>query len=227
MHRCGMVGLFTLLPLVAAAQPQPATLEISVQADNQPVPAADVVVAGETWTTGEAGTVTVSTRPGPVTLVVVKTGFLPLTTSVTVDEGEVRALVVELTEQPYLEEEVIVVAATRTNKRLADQPMRVEVLDREEIEEKILMTPGDIVMLLNETGGLRVQATAPALGAASVRIQGMRGRHTRFLSDGLPCLVSRSPVWACCRCRRWIWAKSRSSRGWPRRSTGPVRWVVS
>jgi len=35
-------------------------------------------------------------------------------------------------------------------------------------------------------GGLRVQATSASLGAASVRIQGMRGRYTRFLSDGLP-----------------------------------------
>jgi outer membrane receptor for ferrienterochelin and colicins len=83
-------------------------------------------------------------------------------------------------------EESITVAATRTNKRLEDQPMRVEVLVREEIEEKMLMTPGDIVMMLNEMGGMRVQATSPSLGAASVRIQGMRGRYTRFLSDGLP-----------------------------------------
>src|SRR4029453_17509491 len=64
--------------------------------------------------------------------------------------------------------------------------MRVEVLQREEIEEKMLMTPGDIVMMLNEMGGMRVQATSPSLGAASVRIQGMQGRYTRFLSDGLP-----------------------------------------
>ncbi len=64
--------------------------------------------------------------------------------------------------------------------------MRVEVLDREEIEEKLLMTPGDIVMMLNEMGGMRVQATSPSLGAASVRVQGMRGRYTRFFSDGLP-----------------------------------------
>jgi iron complex outermembrane receptor protein len=64
--------------------------------------------------------------------------------------------------------------------------MRVEVLAREEIEEKMLMTPGDIVMMLNEMGGMRVQATSPSLGAASVRVQGMHGRYTRFLSDGLP-----------------------------------------
>src|SRR5262245_47467911 len=83
-------------------------------------------------------------------------------------------------------EEEVVVTATRTGGRLDDQPTRVEVLNREEIEEKMLMTPGDIVMMLNEMGGMRVQATSPSMGAATVRIQGMRGRYTRFLSDGLP-----------------------------------------
>lgn len=82
--------------------------------------------------------------------------------------------------------EAITVTATRTETRLEDIPTRVEVLEREEIEEKMLMTPGDIVMLLNEMGGMRVQTTSPSLGAASVRIQGMRGRYTRFLADGLP-----------------------------------------
>ena len=80
----------------------------------------------------------------------------------------------------------ITVEATRTGGRLEDSPLRVEVLEREEIEVKMLMTPGDIVMMLNEMGGMRVQATSPSLGAASVRVQGMRGRYTRFLSDGLP-----------------------------------------
>src|SRR5204862_5940598 len=95
------------------------------------------------------------------------------------------SLVVELQPEQKVEEE-ITVHATRTDARLQDLPTRVEVLDREEIEEKMLMTPGDIVMMLNEMGGLRVQTTSPSLGAASVRIQGMRGRYTRFLADGLP-----------------------------------------
>ncbi|HSL24561.1 MAG TPA: TonB-dependent receptor [Vicinamibacterales bacterium] len=86
--------------------------------------------------------------------------------------------------EPVREE--ITVSATRTDRRLEDEPVRVEVLDRDEIEEKMLMTPSDIVMMLNEMGGMRVQATSPSLGAASVRIQGMPGRYTRVLSDGLP-----------------------------------------
>jgi iron complex outermembrane receptor protein len=88
--------------------------------------------------------------------------------------------------RPIEIEEDVIVTATRTGGRIGDQPTRVEVLGREEVEEKMLMTPGDIVMMLNEMGGMRVQSTSPSLGAATVRIQGMRGRYTRVLFDGLP-----------------------------------------
>ena len=82
--------------------------------------------------------------------------------------------------------DVIVVQATRSGRRVQDEPIRVEVIGQEEIEEKLLMTPGNIAMLVNETGGVRVQMTAPALGAANVRMQGMRGRYTQLLADSLP-----------------------------------------
>ncbi len=78
------------------------------------------------------------------------------------------------------------VTATRTGRLSTDQVMRVEVVGREEIEEKLLMTPGDIAMLLNETSGIRLQPTSPALGAAAVRVQGLPGRFTAVLTDGLP-----------------------------------------
>ena len=48
------------------------------------------------------------------------------------------------------------------------------------------MTPGSVAMLLAETTGLRVQTTAPSLGAANVRVNGLRGRYTQLLADGLP-----------------------------------------
>ena len=64
--------------------------------------------------------------------------------------------------------------------------MRVEVVPADEVQEKIMMTPGDVSMLLNETNGLRVQTTSPSLGGANVRIQGLRGRYTQILADGLP-----------------------------------------
>lgn len=84
------------------------------------------------------------------------------------------------------EVEELVVEATRSGRLAQDEPIRVEVINREEIEEKILMKPGNISTLLSETGGLRVQVTSPGLGSSNVRVQGMRGRYTQLLADGLP-----------------------------------------
>src|SRR3546814_12265580 len=39
----------------------------------------------------------------------------------------------------------IVVQETRTGRSLSDEPIRVEVTDREEIEEKWMMTPGNTI----------------------------------------------------------------------------------
>jgi outer membrane receptor for ferrienterochelin and colicins len=181
-----MAALIGFSPTAIGAQNQTATVRVQVRASEKPVEDAEVIVAGTTQRTDAAGTATVTTAPGTVELSVLKSGFAPATVSVQVAAGVTQDVVVELQAQLTVEETVTVVASTRTDKRLEDQPMRVEVLVREEIEEKMLMTPGDIVMMLNEMGGMRVQATSPSLGAASVRIQGMRGRYTRVLSDGLP-----------------------------------------
>lgn len=80
----------------------------------------------------------------------------------------------------------IIVQATRSGRRLKDEPVRVEVIDKDELDEKLMMRPGNVAMVLSETGGLRVQVTSPALGAANIRVQGMDGRYTLLLADGLP-----------------------------------------
>lgn len=122
---------------------------------------------------------------GEAELRVERTGFSSARSAIEVRRGEERMVAVEL-EVAALALEGLVVGVTRTGRRVQDEPLRVEVLDREEIEEKMLMTPGNIVMLLNETGGIRVQTTSPALGSANIRVQGMRGRYTQLLADGLP-----------------------------------------
>jgi iron complex outermembrane receptor protein len=160
-------------------------IQVVVRSAAGPVPRAQIVASGATTETDEQGHLTLRVVPGPLEITVVKAGYNPVTVTATVALGEPQVIPITLERQSAIEEHVTV-SATRTDKRIEDQPMRVEVLDAEEIEEKRLMTPGDIVMMLNEMGGLRVQATSPSLGAASVRVQGMRGRYTRFLSDGLP-----------------------------------------
>lgn len=171
--------------IIGALFPAQAALRVAVRAGDKPVAGAIVTVAGTPHTTGDNGVVLASAPVGVVRVEVRREGYLTVTKDISVLGTPEQTVLVTLDPEPTHEEE-ITVSATRTDKRLDDQPMRVEVLSREEIEEKMLMTPGDIVMMLNEMGGMRVQATSASLGAASVRVQGMRGRYTRFLSDGLP-----------------------------------------
>lgn len=153
--------------------------------------AAEVVLTGVTHRTDDRGLLVLELPIGTLQVTVTQEGFIPVTVPVDIVTDQEQVVRIELAEEPTVEEEVTVVASTRTERRIEDQATRVEVLNREEVEEKMLMTPGDIGMMLSETGGLRVQTTSPSLGASSVRIQGMRGRYTRFLSDGLPVFGSQ------------------------------------
>ena len=181
---CTAILLIALCHPTFAAQ-QSATLRVEVRSEAGPVSGVDVVVNGVTFKTGLDGLVSIPVVPGRVDVTVLKDEFAPLSSSVTVAAGQTQSLLFELEEDLEIEEAVIV-TATRTDTRLEDQPMRIEVVPGEEVQEKIMMTPGDVSMLLAETNGLRVQTTSPSLGGASVRIQGLRGRYTQILADGLP-----------------------------------------
>jgi outer membrane receptor for ferrienterochelin and colicins len=168
-----------------AAQQTRARLRVQVTTDVGPLANATVTIGTQQAITPASGEVTLTIGVGPVDVVVTREGFLTQTVRVDARAGAETIVVVKLEPQPTAKEEVTV-TATRTNTRVQDEPLRVEVLGREEVEEKLQMTPGDIAMLLNETAGLRVQVTSPSLGAASLRVQGLRGRYTQLLADGLP-----------------------------------------
>ena len=170
---------------VANAQDLRATVRVAVLHDSLPLQGA-VVQSGVLVTRSDSrGEAVLRLPPGRQSLSVSRLGFLPETLSVDIRAGSDTLVTVTLQEQAATVEQVVV-AATRSERRIEDVPLRVEVLDREEVEEKMLMTPGDVSMMLNETGGLRVQTTSPSLGGANVRVQGLRGRYTLVLSDGLP-----------------------------------------
>ena len=185
IHRAAITAwlLLGIRPLLA--QNSTAILRVEVQSSAKLIDGARVTINGSAKQTGPEGVAEVSVKPGKIEVTVQKEGFFPAKASLIVDELRVWNLAVELLPQEKVEEQ-ITVHATRTDARIQDSPLHVEVLTREEIEEKMMMTPGDIVMMLNEMGGMRVQTTSPSLGAASVRVQGMLGRYTTFLADGLP-----------------------------------------
>ena len=82
--------------------------------------------------------------------------------------------------------EEITVISTRNRLSFEQQPTRIELLGSEEVNEKANMKPGDIRMLLNEITGIHVQQTSPVTFNSSIRIQGLDGKYTQLLLDGMP-----------------------------------------
>jgi outer membrane receptor for ferrienterochelin and colicins len=82
----------------------------------------------------------------------------------------------------------IIVTATRTPGLIRDEPLRVEAVPADEIEENLTVQPGNLSTLLNELPGVRVQSEAPGLGGAGLQLRGMPTRDTLVLTDGLPLL---------------------------------------
>ena len=158
---------------------------VRVVSDGRAIPNATVTTELLAVATSASGRALLRLAPGRYDLAVAAVGFVPDTIPLLLTAAADTAVTVQL-ERAGVELEEVIVASTRSERRLVDQPLRVEVLGREEIEEKLLMTPGDISMMLNETGGVRVQTTSPSLGGANVRVQGLRGRYTLLLADGLP-----------------------------------------
>lgn len=180
-----IAALFTLAAPLGAQQSDSATVRVMVLAREAPVAQARVEVASRSMLTDAGGLAIVRVAAGRISIQASRVGFEPTGLTLSLRAGQDTTVTLELVHGAE-ELEDLVVSVTRSTRRLGDQPVRVEVVGEEEIAEKVLMTPGDIGMLLNETGGLRVQATSPSLGGANVRVQGLRGRYTLMLSDGLP-----------------------------------------
>ncbi|UUS13960.1 TonB-dependent receptor [Stenotrophomonas sp. CD2] len=116
--------------------------------------------------------------------------FLALTTALLASTAPVFAHEPPAAHEGHGDEAVeldaVTVQSTRSGRRVSDEPIRVDVVSQEEIEEKQLMSPGNVSMLVAETAGVRVQNTSPGMGGSNIRIQGLRGRYTQLLADGLP-----------------------------------------
>ncbi len=89
-------------------------------------------------------------------------------------------------ETEHEEEDEVIIQSTRSSRTIQDISTRVEFVAGEELDEKANMKPGDIRMVLNESTGITTQQTSATSANASIRIQGLDGRYTQVLKDGLP-----------------------------------------
>jgi outer membrane receptor for ferrienterochelin and colicins len=80
----------------------------------------------------------------------------------------------------------VIVTSTRTNSRIEDNPIRIEVIGQEEISEEGSIKPMGIAKLLTESGSVLPQQTSSINGNVSIRLQGLDGKYTQILKDGFP-----------------------------------------
>ena len=135
-------------------------------------------------TTDTTGAVTAALPTGVAKLVFQLIGFKTLDTTLNIS-GPMKLNIVLMPESSELEE-VVFVSSTRTNQSIENSTMKVEVLGPEELTEEATVKPGNIASMLGDVSGVQVQQTSAASGNSSVRIQGLDGKYTQILRDGMP-----------------------------------------
>jgi len=80
----------------------------------------------------------------------------------------------------------VVVTSVRTNSRIENVPMRIEVIGHEEVSEETNIKPTNVSKLLLESASIQAQQTSAVNGNISIRLQGLDGKYTQMLKDGFP-----------------------------------------
>jgi len=121
---------------------------------------------------------------GSYHLVITATGFEIKDTLIIINKNTSISILLQQLENKL--EDVIIIASSRNNSRLEDLPTKVEVLGAEEVHEENQIKPGNIASLLGDIAGIQIQPTNAATGNADMRIQGLQGKYTQILRDGMP-----------------------------------------
>lgn len=95
-------------------------------------------------------------------------------------------------EPARITESITVTAATRTEKRLEDVPIRTEVVMPQIIEMSSAKTLADAVEF---TPGIRVENSCQNCNFSSIRMLGLQGPYTQILFDGQPTMSSLAQVY--------------------------------
>ncbi|MEZ0538321.1 TonB-dependent receptor [Fibrella arboris] len=133
--------------------------------------------------TNASGVAAMLNAPASVTALTVsaigyETETFPLTTG-----GD--TLVFQLHSQDQSLDEVTV-TSTRTNSRIDDLPIKVDVLGQEDMDEESAVVPGNISSILGDISIIHVQRTSAVNGNQAIRMQGLDPKYTQILRDGLP-----------------------------------------
>ena len=180
-----LLGLAWICPPAAAEASQVPTGAVRVEVIAAGMPVAGATVSADTVsaTTDASGVGALTVPPGSVRILATKDGYQLAVLRVDVVAGAAQTVRMVLT--PMMRDDGSIVSSTRTGQLLDDQAAPVAMLRRDQIDATVLKGAGDILNLFGEMSGMRLQTTSPVLGLSMVRIQGVPGRYTRLLNDGV------------------------------------------
>ncbi|WP_026994967.1 TonB-dependent receptor [Flectobacillus major] len=137
--------------------------------------------------TDTKGLVKFTNLGNPNTVFVISSvGYQTQTVSITQTHNTLESpLVVWLNTEIETMEEVTI-SSTRTNSRIEDLPLKVEVLGIDDMMEENTIKPSSISSILGDLSVIHIQQTSATNGNSTVRMQGLDGKYTQILKDGLP-----------------------------------------
>ncbi len=188
--------LLSVLMLLAAAPTFAGTGSIDgIVRDraDQPVVGAQVLLqpGGVETTTDEAGRFSFAGVPaGNTRLLVLADGHADEhVPPFTLAEGETKKLAITVT---LMFRQELVVTGTRTPRQLADVPIRVEVVEKQQIEKTASRTLADAVEF---QPGVRVESNCQNCNFSQVRLLGLDGAYSQILFDSQPVMSSLAAVY--------------------------------
>ena len=122
---------------------------------------------------------------GTIKIIFSFVGFEGQTISFQIPQGDTMQIIY-LQKAPEKTEEEVIINSSRTNSRIEDLPTKVEVIGSEEMDEEAGTMPGNIASLLGDVAGIQNQRTSGTTGSVDLRVQGLPGKYTQILRDGLP-----------------------------------------
>ncbi len=120
-------------------------------------------------------------KPGNYTIKVTRSGLVPETMEITVEEGKDLIVDFPMLEDRLFQHEVIV-SATKTNHTVGDVPVSSEVVTSGEIEQRNIT---DIQDLFTDVPGVNIRRSPNSWGnRGTISIQGLDPQHTLVLVNG-------------------------------------------
>lgn len=181
--------LFWLLNIANAYAQHSVTFEVRDSITQDPIPG--VIVVAVTTLHGTATDIDgigniQNLAAGNYTFSFSLTGYAPYSKMFSIPRADsTKTILIRLQPTAHSMDEVVV-SSTRTNSRIDDLPTKVEVLGQEDLNEENGIKPGNVGSLLGDLSVIHIQQVSPTSGGSVVRMQGLDGRYTQLLRDGLP-----------------------------------------